>query len=1241
MAIQAGRTEYSNEDKQALAQHLAWLHPDHRERPSVHKELAAKSWLNHYKGKNTKEEILRRIALIKREKRDANQHQDGAVSKGKGKARANPADEGVDELLSSSDEENGRRTAKKTKSGRKERVDWDDDVDIPRLVKMRAKAAERGWAKMRVYDELAKKYPDHPASSWQSYHSKHRQKVECKVDKLLSRGGAVSSSESESEDDPDADEGWNVDVEWPRLIRMCADAEEQGWPEKRIYNELAQKFTDRSAAEWKLWRRRSRKQAAAHIADLLDSRREKAAKAAAKAAVEAAAQRTPKQPRVSNAPPPSSSAAPRTAFRASSSSAAPRPSTSAAAQQPQPVASTSTASTTASTSKQPARRASTASSSARPAVAVAPPAAGTSRRESSVSSSVGTAASANTAAAKSKDKGKGKERAVEPSPAVELRINDGEVVDERFTEEDERVLVEWLAKGEDKGWKRENIFAFLGKKYSHHSADAWSAHLRLHEERLSVRVEARLGEIRAERQERELREMEEEEERERREATEDREKRRTRSPEKKSAQRPRTSSAAPPPPAAIASSAPSKAAPSPAKPPASPAKSAVPSSPTKPSPVKLSPALPSSARPPPALSTAARSSPAPAYADSQPSLDHRLPGPPLRPLKSKIPTSLKPVEDVVPVVRSSAVLTPRSTPPAGAAAPREEQDEGEAAAAEKVDLDKMEEGDGDESLQPFTQAVRAPSPPLASPALAAAASALQPLVQAFPSAAASRSREASEHPAPAPAAAAGASGSGGGEGEGATDEAGPSSSQPRLSQYSVPPSPLLAAELGLDRRGGELDESVEEEEPSTADAEPEVEKLDDGPPVSTQGSTATDESDRMMEDQLRSEVDAAEELARVKVEGGVEVEDGEADEQAMDVEVGEEVDDSGSDLDLDDPSVPIWPPYMPAEMQFLHAFHELDQKLQRAEEEQAAAVATVAAPENLPQIKREGSSSVADPQLAQQQPPPPAPAAPSRLRAIDPNPPAGGAAPASSPRRSSSPASPPHKRRNRKRPRSARETSSVLSHGDDNAGAAEGGPDEKPARKRQRIDAGPEGVREGGLAFADAVHQPSAPAAVEASATGAAADPPVAAPSSAATSAVSPPKSATAPAPALGSLHANLTSIASSTQLPYSAVHNLYFCLSCPRDFSLVADVARLHPSCPLPPLEGAELARAQRRAEKHLWSFNDDVRVLEGTEEARTAVEEKKGAGACEKRRAILHRARMREVKDLKRGMYGHEKRN
>ncbi|GAA5929314.1 hypothetical protein JCM3775_002307 [Rhodotorula graminis] len=147
---------------------------------------------------------------------------------------------------------------------------------------------------------------------------------------------------------------------------------------------------------------------------------------------------------------------------------------------------------------------------------------------------------------------------------------------------------------------------------------------------------------------------------------------------------------------------------------------------------------------------------------------------------------------------------------------------------------------------------------------------------------------------------------------------------------------------------------------------------------------------------------------------------------------------------------------------------------------------------------------------------------------------------------------------------------------------------------------------------------------------------PVAAPAPAPTP--TPAPSATARRP----LKDELAAVSAASGLSYTAVRDLYFCVSALSDLSILRDVA-LFSSPPAAATaagqrleEGtAEWERARRRVDKYVWSAREDEVVLEGTDEARARVDERKGAGSVERRREFLRRAKMTKIADLRASLY------
>ncbi|GAA5835433.1 hypothetical protein JCM9279_004539 [Rhodotorula babjevae] len=139
------------------------------------------------------------------------------------------------------------------------------------------------------------------------------------------------------------------------------------------------------------------------------------------------------------------------------------------------------------------------------------------------------------------------------------------------------------------------------------------------------------------------------------------------------------------------------------------------------------------------------------------------------------------------------------------------------------------------------------------------------------------------------------------------------------------------------------------------------------------------------------------------------------------------------------------------------------------------------------------------------------------------------------------------------------------------------------------------------------------------------------------------PAAAQAPAPtpsgaARRPLKEDLADVAASSGLSYMAVRDLYFCVSALSDMSILRDVAAfLSPAAGgRRPEEGsAAWDRARRRVDKYVWSAREDEVVLEGTDEARARVDERKGAGSVERRREFLRRAKMNKIADMRASLY------
>jgi hypothetical protein len=65
--------------------------------------------------------------------------------------------------------------------------------------------------------------------------------------------------------------------------------------------------------------------------------------------------------------------------------------------------------------------------------------------------------------------------------------------------------------------------------------------------------------------------------------------------------------------------------------------------------------------------------------------------------------------------------------------------------------------------------------------------------------------------------------------------------------------------------------------------------------------------------------------------------------------------------------------------------------------------------------------------------------------------------------------------------------------------------------------------------------------------------------------------------------------------------------------------------------LNSAELEERRNEARRMLWEWEEEVVVLEGTAEEKAELEERKGAGAVESRRAFLEKAGVRDSKTLR----------
>lgn len=412
------------------------------------------------------------------------------------------------------------------------------------------------------------------------------------------------------------------------------------------------------------------------------------------------------------------------------------------------------------------------------------------------------------------------------------------------------------------------------------------------------------------------------------------------------------------------------------------------------------------------------------------------------------------------------------------------------------------------------------------------------------------------------------------------------SSLPRLSQYSVPPSPFAdgQAVVGRPRRDGD----------AAAEAEAEAHEGQVGELASD-----ADTDDRELEARFEAAVGAA-----VKVE---EEEEGGA--------VGEgDLDDAADDGSL------IWDRLTIDEQNLIvdtHAHVEALQARERNARPSAPGTATTiaaAAPSPHGSKKRPRQESTAPP--AADQPDSQQPPARKRQR-VDDGPVAllhaapAPLAPAPAFRDAAAPADP-----------TSRSSSPAVARRVPRASLAAAVASSSPAPSA-RASAGPVAPAPGALTAATS--RPTTGASAPASAHAPASTP-------------SPASVARLP------LKDELAAIGAAHGLSFTATRDLYFCVSALNDMSILRDAALFFssPSGPASaPPEGVspqEWDRVRRRVDKYVWSLREDAVVLEGTDDARRRVEERKGRGAVERRREFLRRARMTKVADLRTSFYQHK---
>ncbi|GAA5996348.1 uncharacterized protein JCM10292_007550 [Rhodotorula paludigena] len=128
------------------------------------------------------------------------------------------------------------------------------------------------------------------------------------------------------------------------------------------------------------------------------------------------------------------------------------------------------------------------------------------------------------------------------------------------------------------------------------------------------------------------------------------------------------------------------------------------------------------------------------------------------------------------------------------------------------------------------------------------------------------------------------------------------------------------------------------------------------------------------------------------------------------------------------------------------------------------------------------------------------------------------------------------------------------------------------------------------------------------------------------TSAVAPRSTSAAPS-GRPSLKAELEQIAASHGVPFDLVRNVYYCCNACIPMPTLQQLVGFYAAAAAP--QHAELV------ERTVWTMHEDQIVLEGTDEARARIDERKGAGAVDARRAFLARAGVRKVADLRASKY------
>ncbi|GAA6000983.1 hypothetical protein JCM10207_007358 [Rhodosporidiobolus poonsookiae] len=1138
-----------------------------------------------------------------------------------------------------------------------------------------------------THKEAALRLPNHTWQSWHEHYRKKRDDIERRI-ALYKRkkkresdaadenegGRHVSSSkgkgkarrqdddsdsaEEESDDDRPAAAGkrkrveFDDEVDWVRLVKGLADKVELGWTKKQLWEIMEERHPDHTASSWQTWYAKNASEADEAAANLCRSRKkkrtslgstqsaaqpEKARKAArastsASASTPGPAVAAPQASTSASKKPETPAAKPRQSDAPVASSTKPRPSTfgapAEAATQRRP--STSTSATQAhprpSTSQQP------------PAATVAGPS-GSARREREAGPSDRVAEwvergarDASPAPADSKGKGKGKAkepappRAVKPLPRP-TQDEDGFDVDDEddesaaepapFTDEDDDLLVHWKARAELNGWAPENVFIKLAELRPAHSADAWQAYYKDNLASLLVRVGQKVLEVQeartrkreeAERVEREKAEQERRRAEAEAKAAAEKEAERVRLAAEEKAREERERDAREKAERERLEAERREQERLEAEQREKEERERVEQERVEKERIEQERvAAAEKTRVRMALLEAQRveyervekekeaqlrreeeekrktAAPPPAVAKQPPAQRAADKAAAASTSATRAaPSTAKPASRTA----SASVLTPRTTPPSAFAAatyrppPR-------AAAADEDD--------------PFTQA----APATRAGALDDDWDLDQDDVDA----------EETQQPAFTQSGQAPPTASG--------------SSLPRLSQYSTMPSPFLGSE-----HDGELEFEEVDELDDSLDSDLGAAAM---PPTSQQSAT-TDESDLQLERSLQQQVGAGDASAAGAMEVEIAVEERVVEvevkvEQPMQVDAatqadGTETHEEGAESEYgDDEYESVWNALTAEEETFVKQIHILNRKLEKLEK----------APAPAPAVKLE--SGLAAPQ-------PPASATP--LQQVDTNSqPLPSAAPAVAASRPRSPSPPAVSPQNKKRPRSERQTSSATPTG---PGAAQGKERGQPARKRARLGEPDAAVARTTPSSAKASaapvveqEKPAAPAqlahVVVPLASGAPPPPPPPAPASAAPApaavAVAPPA-----VPAKPTLRERLDAISQEFRLSLATLRNLHFGLSATGNWALVRDCACFFSSsCPD---EGtSEHARLKARVDCELWTHPDDVRILEGTDDAIRVVEERHVAGdparrgAVNRRRRFLAKVKMTKASELRRSLY------